>query len=177
MARGHARPAVALIAICLGFFVIQLDATIVNVALPAIGRDIGGSLGGLQWVIDSYTVALASVMLTAGSCADRFGARRVCLTGLAVFSAGSAACAAAPGLAALIAARAVQGLGASALLPCSLALIVHEFPSGRDRARALGAWGGIASVGLAAGPVLGGAMVATAGWRVIFLVNLPVSSW
>ena len=165
---------VALIAVCLGFFVIQLDVTIVNVALPTIQHEIGGTVGGLQWVVDSYTLALASVMLTAGSMADRRGARRVFLVGLAGFAAGSAACAAAPSLPVLIAARAVQGLGASALLPCSLALIVHRFPDSGDRARALGVWGALGSAGVALGPVLGGALIAVAGWRSIFLVNVPV---
>ena len=133
---------IALVAVCLGFLVIQLDVTIVNVALPTIQNDIGGTTAGLQWVVDGYTLALASVMLTAGSMADRAGARRVFLVGLAAFAAGSAACAAAPDLGMLIAARVLQGLGASALLPCSLALIVHQFPDRRDRARALGSGAG-----------------------------------
>jgi len=165
---------VALITVCLGFFVIQLDVTIVNVALPAIQREIGGSVAGLQWVVDAYTLALASVMLTAGSEADRAGARRVFTAGLAVFGAGSAACAAAPTLGVLIAARAVQGLGASALLPCSLALLVHQFPDARARARALGVWGGMGSLGVALGPVIGGGIVALASWRLIFVINVPV---
>jgi DHA2 family methylenomycin A resistance protein-like MFS transporter len=169
-----ARAAIALISVCLGFFVIQLDVTIVNVALPAIQREIGGSLAGLQWVIDAYTLALASIMLTAGSAADRVGARRVFVVGLSTFAAGSAACAAAPSLGVLIAARAVQGLGASALLPCSLALLVHQFPDPRARARALGVWGAMGSLGVAFGPVAGGALVALAGWRSIFLVNVPI---
>ena len=164
----------ALAAICLGFFVIQLDVTIVNVALPTIQHEIGGTVAGLQWVVDGYTLALASVMLTAGSMADRSGARRVYLIGLAGFAAGSAACALAPGLGVLIAARAVQGLGASALLPCSLALIVHRFPDRGARARALGVWGAMGSLGVALGPVLGGVLIALAGWRAIFLVNVPV---
>src|SRR2546423_5190320 len=125
------RQAAALLSVGLGFFVIQLDVTIVNVALPAIQREIGGTLSGLQWVIDAYTLALASIMLTAGAAADRAGARKVFTAGLTVFAAGSAACAAAPSPGVLIAARAVQGLGASALLPCSLALIVHQFPHPR----------------------------------------------
>ncbi|HEV2252104.1 MAG TPA: MFS transporter, partial [Streptosporangiaceae bacterium] len=170
--RDHAEPGdtarnsvIALFSVCLGFFVIQLDVTIVNVALPAIQREIGGSLAGLQWVIDAYTLALASIMLTAGSTADRIGARKVFVLGLAAFAVGSAACAAAPSLGVLIAARAVQGLGASALLPCSLALLVHQFPDPRARAGALGVWGGMGSLGVALGPVFGGALVAMAGWR------------
>src|ERR1700729_545558 len=179
--RDHAQPeetsrngAIALLSVCLGFFVIQLDVTIVNVALPAIQREIGGSLAGLQWVIDAYTLALASIMLTAGSTADRIGARKVFVLGLTAFAVGSAACAAAPSLGVLIAARAVQGLGASALLPCSLALLVHQFPDPRARAGALGVWGGLGSLGVALGPVFGGVLVAMAGWRSIFLVNVPV---
>jgi MFS transporter, DHA2 family, methylenomycin A resistance protein len=168
------RPAMALVSMCLGFFVIQLDVTIVNVALPAIGRQIGGSLAGLQWVVDAYTLALASIMLTAGSAADRIGARKVFAGGLTVFAVGSAGCAAAPALGVLIAARAVQGLGASALLPCSLALIVHQFPDPRARAHALGVWGAMGSLGVALGPVLGGVLVSLAGWRSIFLVNVPI---
>ncbi|HEX4213869.1 MAG TPA: MFS transporter [Candidatus Dormibacteraeota bacterium] len=164
----------ALLAICMGFFVIQLDATIVNVALPAIQRDLGGTVSGLQWVIDSYTLALASILLTAGSIGDRVGARRVYLIGLLVFGVASAGCGAAPSLGGLIAARAVQGLGAATLLPCSLALIVHQFPDPRSRARALGVWGGVASVGLAAGPVLGWLLVTLVTWRIVFLVNVPI---
>jgi DHA2 family methylenomycin A resistance protein-like MFS transporter len=165
---------VALAAVCLGFFVIQLDVTIVNVALPTIQRDVGGTVAGLQWVLDAYTLALAAVMLTAGSMADRLGARRVFLAGLGAFAVGSAACAAAPDLGGLIAARVVQGLGASALLPCSLSLIVHQFPDRAARARALGVWGGMGSLGVALGPVLGGGLIALSSWRAIFLVNLPV---
>ena len=171
---GRGRTAAALISVCLGFFVIQLDVTIVNVALPAIQGEIGGSLAGLQWVVDAYTLALAAIMLTAGSTADRAGARKVFTVGLAAFAAGSAACAAAPALGVLIAARAVQGLGASAMLPCSLALLVHQFPDPRARARALGVWGGMGSLGVALGPVAGGVLVTVAGWRSIFLVNVPI---
>ncbi|HEY2443328.1 MAG TPA: MFS transporter [Streptosporangiaceae bacterium] len=168
------RPKLALVAVCLGFFVIQLDVTIVNVALPTIQHDIGGTVAGLQWVIDAYTLAMAAVMLTAGSGADRAGAKRVFLIGLAAFAIGSAACAAAPGLGALIAARTLQGLGAAALLPCSLALIVHQFPEARARSRALGVWGAMGSLGVALGPVAGGTLIAAVGWRAIFLVNVPV---
>jgi DHA2 family methylenomycin A resistance protein-like MFS transporter len=171
---GRGRATAALISVCLGFFAIQLDVTIVNVALPAIQRQIGGSLAGLQWVVDAYTLALASIMLTAGSAADRIGARKIFTLGLAAFAAGSAACAAAPALGVLVAARAVQGLGASAMLPCSLALIVHQFPEPSKRARALGVWGAMGSLGVALGPVAGGILVTLAGWRSIFLVNVPI---
>lgn len=167
----------ALLAVCLGFFVIQLDVTIVNVALPVIQRQIGGSVAGLQWIVDAYTLAFAAVMLTAGHAADRLGGRRIFLAGLAIFAAGSAASALAPALPVLIAARAVQGLGAAALLPCSLALIVHQFHGAAARARALGLWGAMGSAGVALGPVAGGALVDSIGWRAIFAVNLPICAW
>ncbi len=166
--------ALGLVTVCLGLSIIQLDVTIVNVALPAIQRELGGSLAGLQWVVDAYTLGLASVMLTAGSEADRSGARRIYTAGLMVFGVGSAACAAAPTLGVLIAARAFQGLGASALIPCSLALLVHQFPDPRSRARAIGVWGAMGAIGVALGPVLGGVLVAVATWRLIFVINVPV---
>ncbi|AHH99281.1 MFS transporter [Kutzneria viridogrisea] len=169
------RPGLALTAICLGFLMITLDATIVNVALPAIRSDLGGTLEGLQWVVDSYTIALAALLLTAGAGSDQAGARRAFQLGLVVFALSSAACALAPGQAVLVAARAVQGVGAAVLLPASLALIVHQFPDARRRAHALGIWGGMSGLGLAAGPVLGGFAVDLVGWRTIFLVNLPVT--
>jgi MFS transporter, DHA2 family, methylenomycin A resistance protein len=153
---------------------VQLDVTVVNVALQAIQHDLGGGLSGQQWVVAAYTVVLAAGMLTAGALGDRYGARRVGVTGLVIFGVGSALCALAPGIAVLIAARVVQGAGAAALLPCSLALIVRQFEDPRERARALGVWGGIGSIGMAAGPVAGGALIAWSAWRAIFLVNVPV---
>ncbi|MBO0848789.1 MAG: MFS transporter [Pseudonocardia sp.] len=173
----HPRPRrrrLALVALCLGFLVVQLDVTVVNVALEAIRREIGGSLSDQQWVVDSYTLVLAAGMLGAGSSGDRFGVRRVYAAGMILFALASVACALAPGIAALVAARAVQGAGAAALLPCSLALIVRQFPTPTARAHALGVWGGVGSIGMAAGPVLGAVLVASTGWRAIFLLNVPV---
>ncbi|WP_134666629.1 MULTISPECIES: MFS transporter [Amycolatopsis] len=170
------RQRLALIALCLPFFIVQLDATVVNVAVEAIRRDLGGGLGGEQWVIASYTIALAAGMLTAGSLGDRYGARRVCVAGTVVFGVGSALCSLAPTLPVLIVARTLQGVGAAALLPCSLALIVRQFPEPRARAHALGLWGGIAAIGLATGPVAGGVLIALADWRAIFWVNVPFAA-
>ncbi|MEW2502266.1 MFS transporter [Amycolatopsis sp. NPDC047767] len=165
----------ALAAVCLGFVMITLDATIVNLALPAIGAEFGEpSTAALQWVVDSYTVALAAFLLTWGEAGDRWGSRRVFQIGTAVFVLASIACATADSLPWLVAARAVQGAGAAALLPSSLALIVHQFPEAGARARALGVWGGMSGVGLAAGPVLGGLAVGLADWRLVFAVNVPV---
>ncbi|MFD9888876.1 MFS transporter [Amycolatopsis sp. NPDC059027] len=165
----------ALTAVCLGFFMITLDATIVNLALPAISADYAEpSTAALQWVVDAYTVTLAAFLLTWGAAGDRWGARRVFEAGVAVFVLASIACAAAGSLPWLIAARAVQGAGAAALLPSSLALIAHQFPDAGARARALGVWGGMSGIGLAAGPLLGGLAVGLADWRLVFAVNVPV---
>ncbi|ATY11543.1 MFS transporter [Amycolatopsis sp. AA4] len=170
------RQRLALIALCLPFFIVQLDATVVNVAVEAIRRDLGGGLGGEQWVIASYTIALAAGMLTAGSLGDRYGSRRVCVLGTVVFGVGSALCSLAPTLPVLIVARTLQGVGAAALLPCSLALIIRQFPEPRARAHALGLWGGIAAIGLATGPVAGGVLIALADWRAIFWINIPFAA-
>jgi DHA2 family methylenomycin A resistance protein-like MFS transporter len=168
------RPKLALVALCLAFYVVQLDATVVNVALQTIRRDLGGGLGDQQWVVAAYTVVLAAGMLTAGALGDRFGARRLCVVGLSIFAGASVLCAAAPSISVLIMARLVQGAGAAALLPCSLALIVRQFEDPKQRAHALGIWGGIGSIGMATGPVVGGALIALWSWRSIFLLNVPV---
>jgi DHA2 family methylenomycin A resistance protein-like MFS transporter len=165
-----------LTAISLGFLMITLDATIVNVALGPIGNDLGGAVSTAQWIVNGYTLAFAALLLSAGALADRLGLRTGFLVGLAVFALGSAGCAGAISLAGLIAARVVQGAGAAALMPCSLALIAHMFPDPGDRRRALGVWGGASGIGLAAGPVLGGIITAALGWRAIFLVNLPIAA-
>jgi MFS transporter, DHA2 family, methylenomycin A resistance protein len=171
-----AKARIGLAAICSGFLIVTLDALIVNVALGPIVADLGGSLAGAQWVVSAYTLVFATFLLTMGAWSDRIGSKRAYLIGLAVFGVASAACAAAPSMAALIAARAVQGLGAALLMPCSLALIIHMFPVGPRRRGALAAWGGISSVGMVGGPVLGGVLVDTVGWRTIFLVNIPVAA-
>ena len=169
-------PTLGLTAICLGFLMITLDATIVNVALGPIGTDLGGAVSTAQWIVNGYTLAFAALLLSAGALADRLGLRTGFLVGLAVFALGSAACACATSLAALIVARVVQGAGAAALMPCSLALIAHMFPDSGDRRRALALWGGASGIGLAAGPVLGGILTAGFGWRAIFLVNVPIAA-
>ncbi len=153
-----------------------LDATIVNVALPSIARDLGGGVGSLQWVIDAYTVVFAGLLLSAGSIGDLVGSRKVLDTGLAVFTAASAACAVAPSVGALVGARVAQGVGAALMVPSSLALLRAAYPDVAERARAVGAWGAVAGVAAASGPILGGVLVTIADWRAVFVVNLPVGA-
>ncbi|MCX5358463.1 MFS transporter [Streptomyces sp. NBC_00124] len=163
----------ALAAALLGFFVMTLDALIVNVALPEIGRGFGGGMTGLQWVVDGYTLMFAALLLSAGSVTDRIGARQAFGAGLVVFTVASAACGFAPNLGVLVVARLVQGAGAAVIVPASLALIREAFPDPARRARAISVWAMGGSVGAAAGPVLGG-VLSELSWRMIFFVNLPV---
>ena len=157
-----------------GMFLVQLDVTVVNVALPDVRADLGTSLAGQQWVVDAYAVVLAGLLLVGGALGDRLGHRRVVLTGLVLFGAASLGCGVAPTVAVLVAARALQGLGAALLLPATLAVVTRAFPERAEQARAVGIWAGVSALALPTGPVLGGALVSGPGWRWVFLVNLPV---
>jgi DHA2 family methylenomycin A resistance protein-like MFS transporter len=159
---------------CVGMFLVLLDVTVVNVALPSIATGLGADPGATQWIVDAYAVAIAGLLLTGGTVGDRIGHRRVVLAGLGIFGAASAACGLAAGPGTLIAARAAQGVGAALLLPGSLAVITEAFPGRAARAKALGIWAGVSSLALPAGPLLGGFLVASGGWRLVFLVNVPV---
>ncbi|WP_433888697.1 MFS transporter [Streptomyces sp. CA-111067] len=167
-------PGLTLTASLLGFFLITLDGSVVNVALPAIGHDLHGELSALQWVMDGYTLAFAALMLSTGALSDRIGASRAFPAGVAVFTAASAGCGLAPTLPVLITGRVVQGVAAAVVLPSSLALIRQAFPDAGDRARAISVWAAGASTAIALGPVAGGALTTAWGWRGIFFVNLPV---
>ncbi|MFE7192333.1 MFS transporter [Kitasatospora sp. NPDC057541] len=163
------------LAVCaLSLFLVGLDTTIVNVGLPAIGRGLRVGTRDLEWIVDSYTVVLASLLITAGALADRFGRRRVFQCGLLFFGLASLGCALAPSAGALVAARALQGVGASMLSPVALAIVVNAMPDPRERARAIGVWASVFGLSMAAGPVTGGALVAAFGWRSVFWVNVPV---
>lgn len=168
------RPSLVLATCCLSLVLVGLDVTIVNVALPAIRSGLGAGVTGLQWVMDAYTLAVASLMLLTGSMADRFGRRRVFRVGLVLFTLASVLCSLAPGIGALIACRLLQGVGASMLNPVALSIIAASFPAPAARARAIGTWGAVLGISLGLGPVLGGALTEAFGWRWIFLVNLPV---
>ncbi|MCX4139721.1 MFS transporter [Paraburkholderia sp. SEWSISQ10-3 4] len=161
--------------VSIGFVVTQLDVTIVNIALPKIGADLHADVAGLQWVVDAYTLAFAVLMLSAGALGDRLGTRRMYAAGIVLFALASLACGLALDATMLVAARAVQGIGAAAMLPNSLALLNQSY--GHDpklRARAVGLWTAAGAISIAAGPVVGGVLIAAFGWRSIFLVNLPI---
>jgi DHA2 family methylenomycin A resistance protein-like MFS transporter len=163
-----------LASLSLGFGVVQLDVTIVNTALNSISTSMGGGVSELQWIVSAYTIAFAALILTSGAAGDRIGAKRIFMAGFALFTAASLACALAPTVAVLIAARLVQGVGAAMLVPSSLALLNHAYPDEKERGRAVGIWAAGASLALTAGPLAGGILVALVGWRSIFLVNLPI---
>lgn len=158
----------------LGLFVGLIDANAVNLALPAVRTDLGGGIAGAQWTIDAYNVTFAALLLTSGSLGDRFGRRRLLRIGVAVFVVASLGCAAAPALPVLLAARAVQGVGAAAMLPQGLAIAAAAFPDPVERGRATAAWAMAAAMSTAIGPMLGGLLTDTVGWRYIFWLNIPV---
>src|ERR1700722_11578332 len=167
------RSPLALVVICVGYFLVILDAMVVNVALPAIGHELHGGVAGLQWVVDAYTLSFAGLLLAGGALAERLGGRQVFLAGLVTFALASAACGLAASLPVLIGARLVQGAGAALLVPSSLVLLQAAYPSREGRSRAFGVWGAIAGIGAASGPIVGGLLVTAWSWRGVFFINLP----
>jgi len=169
---GRATQHLAVFVCCLTMFMIAVDTTIVNLALPLIGRDLGATVAGLQWTVAAYTITTASMMLTSGSLGDRFGRRTVLQAGLAVFTAASAGCGFAPSVGWLIAFRAIQGAAGSALTPMAMGILTAMFANPSARARVLGIWSGTFGIGMATGPVIGGVLAAIWGWRSLFLINI-----
>ncbi|WP_316781733.1 MFS transporter [Streptomyces sasae] len=165
-----------LLAVCAGYFMVILDVTAINVAVPVIGRELSASLTGIQWITDGYTLVFAGFLLTGGALGDRLGGRRVFCWGVVVFVLSSAACALAASAPSLVAARLMEGLGAALIVPGSLALLQQAYPVPAARSRAFGLWGSMAGIAAAIGPLLGGLLVSTVGWRWVFLINLPVGA-
>jgi EmrB/QacA subfamily drug resistance transporter len=159
---------------CTSIFIVGMDASILNVALPSIQRDLHASIAGAQWALDAYTLVLACLLMLSASTADRIGRRRVFQTGLTIFSLGSLLCSLAPSLPWLIVFRMMQAVGGSMLNPVALSIISNTFVEARERARAIGVWGGVIGISIAAGPLIGGALVESVGWRAIFLINVPI---
>ena len=165
-----------LLTVSVGTFMLLLDITVVNTALPSIQKDLGASFTDVQWVIDAYTLSLAAIVLTAGSLADRLGRRAVFAVGLGIFSAASLAAGLAPDATFLNVARAIQGIGGAAMFAVSLALVAQEFAAGRERATAMGIYGATIGISVAIGPLVGGAITSGLGWRWVFFVNVPVGA-
>ena len=174
--RGRRREMIALLGVSLAFFMIVLDSTVVNVAVFAIKSDLSTSAAELQWIVNGYTVAFAALLLTAGIVGDRIGAKRIFLAGLVLFATASGLCSEAPSIDLLVAGRILQGLGAAAIMPTSLALITHAYPDPRGRARAIGLWAGVAGPAITCGPIIGGLLIDAFGWRSIFRLNVPVAA-
>ncbi len=159
---------------CMSLFIVGMDATIVNVALPSIAQDFNASVSGLQWTVDAYLLVVASLLMLSGSVGDRVGRRLIFQLGLVIFTLGSLACSLAPSLGALVAFRAVQAVGGSMLNPVAMSIVTNTFTDPKERARAIGLWGSTFGLSVAAGPVIGGALVDTVGWRGVFWVNIPI---
>jgi EmrB/QacA subfamily drug resistance transporter len=174
--RAETHPNLILGICCLSLLMVAMDSTIVNVALPSIRHDLGASISGLQWVVDAYTMVVASLLMLAGSMADRFGRRRVFQSGMALFMLGSLLCSVAPDIHGLVVFRIVQALGATMLNPVAMSIIANTFHEPKARARAIGVWGAVAGISMALGPLIGGALTESIGWRSIFWVNLPVGA-
>ncbi|MFL5828927.1 MAG: MFS transporter, partial [Solirubrobacteraceae bacterium] len=172
--RDRINPVVTIAVACVATVMLMLDISVINTALSKIAHGLGTGLSGLQWVVDAYTIPLAATVLSAGAIADRIGRRRLFLLGLAVFTASSALCGAASGIEMLVAARALQGLGASMMFATALALISQVTPDVTSRTKALAAYGAAIGASFALGPFIGGSLTALFGWRAIFLVNVPI---
>ncbi|MEV0096646.1 MFS transporter [Streptomyces sp. NPDC050738] len=170
----HRRRMLVLAICCMSLLIVSLDNTVLNVALPSMQKELDASLAGMQWTIDAYTLVLASLLMLAGSTADRIGRRKVFKAGLVIFSVGSLLCSVAPNLESLVAFRMIQAIGGSMLNPVAMSIITNTFTEPRERARAIGVWGGVVGISMAAGPVIGGLLVDSVGWRSIFWINLPV---
>jgi EmrB/QacA subfamily drug resistance transporter len=173
-AKPPTHPNLILAICCMSLLIVGMDVTIVNVALPSIQKDLHAPLAGLQWILDAYTLVVASFLMLAGSISDRFGRRRIFQIGLAVFTLGSLLCSRSASIQQLIGFRALQGFGASMLNPVALSIIANAFPDPKGRARAVGIWGGVAGLSLGIGPLIGGALTETIGWRSIFWINVPI---
>ncbi|NIY65286.1 MFS transporter [Streptomyces malaysiensis] len=170
----HRRRMLVLAICCMSLLLVSLDNTVLNVALPSMRSDLHASVSGMQWTIDAYTLVLAALLMLSGSTADRVGRKRTFQTGLVIFTLGSGLCSLAPNLEALVIFRMVQAIGGSMLNPVAMSIITNVFTEPRERARAIGAWGGVVGISMAAGPIVGGLLVESVGWRSIFWINIPV---
>ena len=168
------RKAIILVSCCLSLLIVSMDATIVNVALPSIRDDLGASPSQLQWIVDVYTLVLASLLLLSGAAGDRFGRRRTFQLGLTIFAVASLLCSLAPNIETLIAARFLQAIGGAMRNPVAMSIITQVFTGRVERARAIGVWGGVVGISMALGPIVGGALIQYVDWRAVFWINLPI---